>query len=236
MTWPSTEGSCPETARPWDLDCDRGVTCPLSGVRRTGVRQRWALDHPEAWRCVRGGTMRDRAPWPFSLTALHLFACLVRFGGCRGMGGDGLTQQGDGDGAGRKQVWLWAGGTPGSESNLEVDVLRNIGIEFGPGFRVKPRERPDHGASSSRFVPKSESNQESDQAAPIRYEIGLARRGTAAPGGEPQRQAGSRSARRGTATPGGEPQHQAQRCRDRESFRLPSSTLHGTRRPRDRNT
>jgi len=176
MTWPSTEGSCPETARPWDLDCDRGVTCPLSGVRRTGVRQRWALDHPEAWRCVRGGTMRDRAPWPFCLTALHLFACLVRFGGCRGMGGDGLTQQGDGDGAGRNQVWLWAGGTPGSESNLEVDVLRNIGIEFGPGFRVKPRERPDHAASSSRFVPESGSNQESDQAAPIRYEIGLARR------------------------------------------------------------
>ena len=57
----------------------------------------------------------------------------------RWMGGDRLTQQGDGDGAGRKQVWLWAGGTPESESNPDVDGLRNIGIEFGPGFRVKPR-------------------------------------------------------------------------------------------------
>ena len=105
-----------------------------------------------------------------------MFASLARFGGCGGMGGDGLTQQGDGDGAGRKQVWLWAGGTPESEYNLDVDRLRNIGIDIGPGFRVKPRERPDLEASSSRFLPESESNQESDQAEPIRYEIGLARR------------------------------------------------------------
>jgi len=69
------------------------------------------------------------------------------------MGGRGLTQQGDGDGAGRNQVWPWAGGTPGNESNPDVDGLRNNGIEFGPGFRVKPRERPDHEASSSRFLP-----------------------------------------------------------------------------------
>jgi hypothetical protein len=65
---------------------------------------------------------------------------------------------------------------PESESNLEVDVLRNIGIDIRPGFRVESRERSDHEASSSRFVPESGSNQESDQAAPIRYEIGLARR------------------------------------------------------------
>jgi len=152
------------------------------------------------------------------MKALHLFASLVRFGGCGGMGGDCLTRQRDGDGAGRKQAWLWAGETPESESNLDVDRLRNVGIDIGPGFRVKPRGRPDHAAFSSRFVPKAGSNRESDPAAPIRYDIGLARRGvagnrsarrgvagTAAPGGEwrePQRQAGSggsRSARRGVA-------------------------------------
>jgi len=129
------------------------------------------------------------------------------------MGGDPLTQQGDGDGAGRKQVWLWAGGTPESESNPDVDGLRNIGIDSCPGFRVNPRERPGHEASSSRLVPESGSNQESDQAAPIRYEIGLARR---------ERGSGRWARRR--------PQHQAQRCRDREFLRLPSSTLHETRR------
>jgi hypothetical protein len=70
--------------------------------------------------------------------ALHLFASPVRLGG---IGGDRFTQRGDGDGAGRKQVWLWAGGTPESESNLEVDVLRNIGIDICPGIRVESRER-----------------------------------------------------------------------------------------------
>jgi len=129
------------------------------------------------------------------------------------VGGDPLTKGGDGDGAGRKQVWLWAGGTPESEYNLDVDGLRNIGIDIAPGFRVKPRERPDHEASSSRFLPESESNQESDQAEPIRYEIGLARG---------DRGSGCWARRR--------PQHQAQRCRDREFLRLPSSTLHETRR------
>jgi len=129
------------------------------------------------------------------------------------MGGDPLTQQGEGDGAGRKQVCPWAGGTPESETNPDVDGLRNIGIEIRPGFRVKPRERPDHEASSSRLVPESESNQESDQAAPIRYEIGLARR---------DRGSGRWARRR--------PQYQAQRCRDREFLRLPSFTLHEIRR------
>jgi len=94
---------------------------------------------------------------------------------------------------------------------------RGIFIQLSPGFRVESRERPDHEASSSRFLPESESNQESDPAAPIRYEIGLARRDWGS----------GRWARR-------RPQHQAQRCRDREFLRLPSSTLHETRRPRDR--
>jgi len=130
----------------------------------------------------------------------------------RGDGGDPLTQQEDSDGAGRKQVWLWAGETLECESNLEVDGLRNIGIDIRPGFRVKPRERPDHEASSSRLVPESESNQESDQAEPIRYEIGLTRR--------------DRGSERWART---RPQHQAQRCRDREFLRLPSFTLHEIR-------
>ena len=120
------------------------------------------------------------------------------------MRSDHPAKQGEADGVARKRVWLWVGGTPESESNLEVDVLRNIGIDIDPGFRVKPRERPDHQASKSRFVPESGSNLESDPAAPHRYDIRLARRGAAAPGGEQQRQAGSCSARRGAAAPGGD--------------------------------
>jgi len=107
-----------------------------------------------------------------------------------------------------------AWGIPESESNLEVDAPRNIGIDIRPGFRVKPRERPDHESSSSRFVPDYESNLESDQAAPIRYDIELARRelwsqaGALEPGG-------SFGARRGAEAPGDsrstrrQPQHQA---------------------------
>jgi len=152
---------------------------------------------------------------------------------------------------------------------------RGILIQLPPGIRVKPRERPGHEASSSSFLPESGSNQESDQAAPLRYEIGLARR-------KLQRQAGQGSRTLGEKTSvdqdlgredvrssgpwgrrrpqfrtlgektsavqglGGDdvrssgpwarrrPQHQGQGCRDREFLRLPSSTLHETRRPGDR--
>jgi len=102
------------------------------------------------------------------------------------MRSDHPAKQGEADGVARKRVRLWVGGTPESESNLEVDALRNIGIDIDPGFRVKPRERPDHQASKSRFVPESGSNLESDPAAPHRYDIRLARRDNrpTSPGGE----------------------------------------------------
>jgi hypothetical protein len=55
-----------------------------------------------------------------------------------------------------RQVGSWAGANPWSETNLEVDVGQKIGIEIRLGIRVKPRERWDREASSSRFLPESE--------------------------------------------------------------------------------
>jgi hypothetical protein len=83
----------------------------------------------------------------------------------------------------REEEWssrgpgLWAGETPARESNLEVVLLRKIGIDIHPGIGVRTSEGPDHEASTSRFDSESESNQESDCSAPIRYDVRLARGG-----------------------------------------------------------
>ena len=82
--------------------------------------------------------------------------------GAGGMGSDRLTQRGDGDGAGRKQVWLRAGRNPGErvesrsgrapeDRNRDSSRIssrikrairpRGILIQVRPGIRVESRER-----------------------------------------------------------------------------------------------
>jgi hypothetical protein len=106
---------------------------------------------------------------------------LVRLG-ARGKGGGLPPKACHGPGNGNR-IAMVVGAQRNRESNLEVDALPNIVIDLRPGNRVEPRERPDHEASSSRFVTESESNPESDQPAPVHYDIGLATAGVAAPGG-----------------------------------------------------